>query len=187
MFFPRQGVSPGWREHRIFPVKLTAVTEDSGTFYYDGTEQTIDPATGDYTDASPAMEFDDTSCYLFELNNTEIDVSAEPVVWARFRGMYEGVPSFEFLAGGGGVVRGVLDGGLSMGGSATMSVWAYDGSDETDTGDNITVYDWLLTSGSIASGVRVIAAYDEASGRYYVIARAPCTVTFVTDICELEA
>lgn len=66
------------------------------------------------------------------------------------------------------VVRGKLDGSLSAGGSATMSIWYYNGSAQADTGANVTVYDWLLASGSIASGKKVMAFYDARDGRYYV-------------------
>jgi len=67
------------------------------------------------------------------------------------------------------VVRGKLDGALSFGGSATMSVWYWNGSAEADTTVNVTVYDWLLLSGqSVASGTQVTAAWDARSGRYYL-------------------
>lgn len=79
---------------------------------------------------------------------------------------------------GGGIVRGKLDGALSAGGSATLSVWAWNGSAQADTGDNITVYDWLLVSSqTISSGVNVIAAQDARDGRYYVISAACETTT----------
>jgi hypothetical protein len=75
-------------------------------------------------------------------------------------------------AGGGPegwATRGKLDGALSFGGSATMSVWYWNGSAEADTGRNVTVYDWLLLTGqSIASGTQVTASWDARSGRYYV-------------------
>lgn len=64
-------------------------------------------------------------------------------------------------------LKGKLDGTLSYGGSATMSVWAWNGSAEADTGVNVTVYDWLLVSGqTIASGKQVTVACMD--GRYYV-------------------
>ena len=67
------------------------------------------------------------------------------------------------------IVRGKLDGSLSQGGSATLSIWYYNGSAEADSGEDLTVYDGLLKSGSsIASGKKVIAMLDQASGRYYV-------------------
>ena len=57
--------------------------------------------------------------------------------------------------------KGKLDGTLSFGGSATMSVWQWNGSAEADTGENVTVYDWLLSSGqTVASGTQVTAFYD---------------------------
>jgi hypothetical protein len=71
-------------------------------------------------------------------------------------------------AGGSGLKRGKLDGSQSYQGSATLSVWAWNGSAEADTGEDVTVYDWLLPSGgSIASGKKVVAAY--VGGRWYVV------------------
>jgi hypothetical protein len=64
-----------------------------------------------------------------------------------------------------GMVKGVLDGSLAQGGSATMSVWVGGG----DTGVNVTVNDWLLKSGAaaIAAGKHVIAGYID--GTLYAI------------------
>lgn len=74
------------------------------------------------------------------------------------------------VSAGANMLRGKLGGALSAGGSATMSIWYYNGSAEADTAVNITVYDWLLASGSIASGKKVVAHWDARSGRYYVTA-----------------
>lgn len=66
---------------------------------------------------------------------------------------------------------GKLDGTMNYAGSATMSVWAWNGSADADTTVNVTVYDWLLKSGqSIASGTQVVAAY--VGGRWRVIGAA---------------
>jgi hypothetical protein len=71
-------------------------------------------------------------------------------------------------SGGGGLLRGKLDGSQSFQGSAVMSVWAWNGSAEADTGENVTVYDWHLKTGqTIASGTQVTAAL--VGGRWYVI------------------
>ena len=78
--------------------------------------------------------------------------------------------------GGGGessphgfTIHGKLDGSLSAGGSATLSIWAWNGTAEADTGENVTVYDWLLSgSFTLASGAQVTAGWDRRSGRYYV-------------------
>jgi hypothetical protein len=78
--------------------------------------------------------------------------------------------------GGGGVVyckKGKLDGTLSEGGTATMSVWHYSGGYEVDSGDNITVRDWLLASGQyVSSGKKVVAAFMRGPDgpKWYVIA-----------------
>lgn len=52
---------------------------------------------------------------------------------------------------------GKLDGTLSQGGSATVSVWAGQPGSEADTGKNVKAYDWLMKSGAtaIASGKKV--------------------------------
>jgi hypothetical protein len=70
---------------------------------------------------------------------------------------------------GSGLLRGKLDGSQSYQGSAVMSVWAWNGSAEADTGENMTVYDWHLKTGqTIAAGTQVTAAL--VGGRWYVIA-----------------
>jgi hypothetical protein len=69
-------------------------------------------------------------------------------------------------------VKGKLDGALTFGGSATLSIWRWSGSAEVDTTEDITVYDWLLASGqTVASGRKVVAVKMEtATGfRWYVI------------------
>ncbi|MFZ5829827.1 MAG: hypothetical protein ACOY3P_07055 [Planctomycetota bacterium] len=75
--------------------------------------------------------------------------------------------------GGAELLIGKLDGALSVGGSATMSVWAWNGSNFADSGDNVTVYDWLLKSGAtaISSGKKVVAA---KIGDVYVVTDAEC-------------
>lgn len=73
------------------------------------------------------------------------------------------------------IKKGILDEELTEGGSATMSVWRWNSatSAEEDTDKDITVYDWLLTSGqTIAADTKVIA-YREGS-RWYVFA-ASCS------------
>jgi hypothetical protein len=72
-------------------------------------------------------------------------------------------PIYWIELGGGAssnVMFGKLDGALSQGDSATMSIWGFDPSDGSfaDTTENITVYDWLMKSGSadIASGKKLV-------------------------------
>ena len=72
--------------------------------------------------------------------------------------------------GGGGSLKGKLDGALSFGGSATVSVWAFNGTAEADTGENVTAYDWLLSSGqTVAAGKQVWCNFDPRSNRWYVV------------------
>lgn len=67
------------------------------------------------------------------------------------------------------VIKGKLDGTLSFGGAAVMSVWEYNGSVEADTLQDVDVYDWLLLSGqTVAAGRQVVAVW--AHDRYYVVA-----------------
>lgn len=67
-----------------------------------------------------------------------------------------------------GLLMGKLDATLNYTSSATLSIWAWNGSADADTTENVTVYDWLLSSGqSIASGKQVVAAY--VGGRWRVI------------------
>jgi len=68
----------------------------------------------------------------------------------------------------GNTIIGKLDGSLSVGGSATVSVWAYNGSSVADSGVNITAYDWLLKTGAtaIASGKKVVCQY--IGGRWFI-------------------
>jgi hypothetical protein len=72
--------------------------------------------------------------------------------------------------------KGKLDGALTFGGSATMSVWEHSGSAEVDTTENITVYDWLLASGqTVASGRKVVAhQMKTASGYRWYVTSAEC-------------
>jgi hypothetical protein len=69
---------------------------------------------------------------------------------------------------------GKLDGALSQGGSATMSLWEWDGSTFSDSGTNCTVYDFLLAAGqSIASGKKVVA-FGHKQSRYMIVLAAEC-------------
>jgi len=62
---------------------------------------------------------------------------------------------------------GTLDGSLSQGSSATMSIFCHNGSSWVNTTANITVYDRLLKTGAAAvqSGKWVVARWY--SGRYW--------------------
>ena len=64
---------------------------------------------------------------------------------------------------------GVLDTDLTYRSSATMSVYTGGGGSETDSTENITVWDWLLAPGdSIAAGSNVIAGWNGSA--WYVFA-----------------
>ncbi len=74
------------------------------------------------------------------------------VIYNPSRGIYEILNAI-------GIKIGKLDGTLTDASSATMSVWIHNGTAFVDSGENITVNDWLLGSGqTIASGKKVIAA-----------------------------
>lgn len=71
------------------------------------------------------------------------------------------------------IIHGILDSDMvyDSSPSVVMSVYEHNGTSEVDTGEKITVHNWLLNTGqSIASGTKVIAGYDFNSGRWYVIA-----------------
>jgi len=71
------------------------------------------------------------------------------------------------LLSGFDIAFGKLDGELARDSSATMSVWA--GSTLADTGDNITVNDWLLSTGdSLATATKCVAVKYHT--KWYVIA-----------------
>jgi hypothetical protein len=64
---------------------------------------------------------------------------------------------------------GVLDGPLSQGSSATVSLWAYDGDAMADTDKNVTAYDNFLGSGGeLDSGIKVYIVFLSDS-RWYVV------------------
>lgn len=81
------------------------------------------------------------------------------------------------------ILLGTLDGTLSQGSSATMNV--YDGDPLADSGDDITVYDWLLPSGESLAGATKVVAFRK-SGKWYVIQYQwdpePVEVSVITDI-----
>lgn len=64
-------------------------------------------------------------------------------------------------------LRGVLDGGLSEGGSATVSIYTHNGSAWVDTTANVTAYDDLLETGGSLSSSTVVNVYFN-SGRWWV-------------------
>lgn len=67
---------------------------------------------------------------------------------------------------GGRTLLGKLDEELTNGSFATMSVWTGPAGTSADTGIDVTVYDWLLSQGSIASGKKIMAHW--ADNAYYV-------------------
>jgi hypothetical protein len=84
----------------------------------------------------------------------------------RFCGAVSGVAVYSVQIDG--ILKGKLDGDLSYNSTATMSVWDRTGGTETDTTVNITVRDWLLSSGqSVASGLQVIAV--QIGSAWYVV------------------
>jgi hypothetical protein len=69
---------------------------------------------------------------------------------------------------------GKLNGTLTAGGSATVSLWMGSDADPTptDTGNDVTAYDWYLPTGdSLASGTKVKLELME-NGRFYVTGAA---------------
>lgn len=65
--------------------------------------------------------------------------------------------------------RGKLDAELEQGGSATVSIWIYNGSD-ADSGVDVTAYDWFLSAGqSLASDTVVTVEWFPDDGRFWLI------------------
>jgi hypothetical protein len=77
-------------------------------------------------------------------------------------------------------LKGVLSGTLGYRASATMRIWDYIGSSETDTGVDITVWDWMLMLGTSIPATTNITVFWR-SGRWYVDA-ASCASADYTGI-----
>jgi hypothetical protein len=71
----------------------------------------------------------------------------------------------------------VLDGDLAHGGSATASVYTASAGTETDSGVNVTVYDFdhIGSGKEIVSGTKIYIA--NINGYWYVINTAVCATT----------
>lgn len=67
-----------------------------------------------------------------------------------------------------GTIIGKLTTTLSQGGSCTVEIWDGPGNSETDSGNSITAYDWLMKSGAadISSGKKVVCQL--INGNWYV-------------------
>lgn len=64
---------------------------------------------------------------------------------------------------------GKLDTALSVGGSATVSIWQFvDSAAGSDTGQNMTAWDHFLNSGSLLAGTKVKVEW--IAGRWFVTA-----------------
>lgn len=66
---------------------------------------------------------------------------------------------------------GRLDGALAQGGSATVSIWRWDGAAYVDTTVNVTAYDWLLAVGDadLPTDTDVAIEYFPDSDRWFVV------------------
>ncbi len=107
------------------------------------------------------------SDYVTETNTFDVydptgsvNADAEEVGWVIWR---KDTQHWELLTGFPNPYFkiGVLDSDLAYRSSATMSVYTGAGGSETDSGENITVWDWLLSPGdSIPAGSNVIAGWN---------------------------
>lgn len=80
----------------LFPVHLTGAEQIDGTWYYDWTEQSFDPATGSYLDAdSPRSGRPTDGPFLVEINNNQVETPS--YAWARTRGIVNGDPYYEIV------------------------------------------------------------------------------------------
>ena len=70
-------------------------------------------------------------------------------------------------------IIGKLDGSLSQGGSATLSIWSGVPGSEADSGYNVIVHDWVMKSGAtaIASGKKCVA---QLIGGSWYVTQAEC-------------
>ncbi len=150
-------VSPFTTQAHVTIIKCTVAPDESGkakgkvAFYADDTWTT------------PYHEV-----WLIEANGVSLSVGNRyPAI--AIGGGDDGVGIY-VTGSGNGILRGKLDGTLSAGATATMSIWDSHTGSSADTGLNITVYDWLLTSGNVASGKKVIAYYEAVSNHWYVLA-----------------
>ncbi|OGT57657.1 MAG: hypothetical protein A3E01_02665 [Gammaproteobacteria bacterium RIFCSPHIGHO2_12_FULL_63_22] len=65
------------------------------------------------------------------------------------------------------VAKGTLSGALADGGSATMAVKTFA---DASAGVDLTVYDWLGLTESLASGSKVLAYWDDEAGKWIAFA-----------------
>lgn len=139
-------------------VSGTAPTTAEGKFlYYNGTDYVTETVTFDVYDPTGSVNADAEE--------------AGWVIWRKDSQRWELITGFQ----GTFCKIGILDGDLDYGSSATMSVYTGAGNAETDSGEDITVYDWLLQAGdSIPAGTKVIAIWN---GFCWYVTAAECPDT----------
>lgn len=75
-------------------------------------------------------------------------------------------------AGSNGLVFARLNGALNAGSSVGASIYEFNGTSWSDSGDDETVYDWLMGTGeSIADTTKIIAGFY---GDYRIVIAARC-------------
>lgn len=134
------------------PVGYLASTDRYGYTDYQSNQTVYHPmalrdAAGDYIDI-PIMRIGDRVWVALNHQSGRLEI-----VWATSQTTW----------------RGKLDGPLAQGGSATVSIWIWNGSD-ADSTVNVTAYDWLLLPGdSLASGKKVVIKWFRDDGRFWVM------------------
>ena len=95
-------------------VKITAVTDSSGTYQYTGVQQQFDLATGGFTPVPSPISFSSTGPYLLEENNQQLG-NFPVYVWAKYRGAdLDGSLIFEFTYNTNNVtVNGYTNGSMT--------------------------------------------------------------------------
>ena len=123
-----------------------------------------DSAEGEYTDSGETGEVVDTLGICWGVEGDRGVASP--------RGVKDAAPIWEIVQNPGKPrLFGRLDGDLSAGSSATMSIW--EGSTLADSGRNVTVYDWFLPTGKkLTYGAKVAAVWN--SGKWYVDTTDTC-------------
>lgn len=83
---------------------------------------------------------------------------------------------WEVIALSVGLKVAVLDGDLAAGGSATASLYTADAGTESDSGVNVTVYDFIIPSGKeLVSGSKIFVGLVD--GFWYLVNTGICPTT----------
>jgi hypothetical protein len=112
--------------------------------------------------------YDGTEVRAMTLNSSE-KLESGRRYWGLVIGDYDSYPVVLAQGDRRHKIKGKMDNALTPGASATMSVWEVVSGTEVDTGEDVTVYDWVLSTGqTVALGANAYAYWDVKSGRWYL-------------------